>query len=231
MGVSNGVTTGSTAVAATPCSSHDTFTTLSLNVKWSELSDETIAVGAYMHASLDIQSTYVHAEQVPPLVRTSSKLSGHSLAYLQPSQQLGSCLTTILSPFHIRFCAANPDQPGQPTVVYNHGLNKLVVTFRAPATARSYTYRVSHWQHSETFAGYALRMACMETASTGTQTNGFAFLANALDNPKCLVFPPCTAASGPGHNTLQLSSGNRLGHHRCQQAQRGRYIRGFYQPV
>jgi len=56
VGVSNGVTTGSTSVAATPCSSQDTFTTLSTNVKWSALSAETIAVGAYMHAYLDIQN-------------------------------------------------------------------------------------------------------------------------------------------------------------------------------
>lgn len=38
--------------------------------------------------------------------------------------------------------AANPDQPGKPSVEYIHGQSKLVVTFLAPALARSYTFKV-----------------------------------------------------------------------------------------
>lgn len=129
VGVKNGLTTGASSEAATLCSNKGTATTLDTSVVWSALSTEVVTVGE-LHRML---------------VRPDS--AGHALQDVMPDA--GSCIHPPGRVRHVMLLflvgllfADNPGQPSQPTVEYVHGANALTAKFTAPATTRSYTYKV-----------------------------------------------------------------------------------------
>ena len=148
MGVKNGLVVSKDSTDATVAASQKeggltgitvcsgAATALDSTVRWSDLSEGTTSaigekgrgtVGAMMHWESREFESCSPAKRLLPLLRMPVLLHPHLPA----------------ADFEAPSCPAadDPDAPSDVTATYNHATNNLAVAFKAPATARSYTYK------------------------------------------------------------------------------------------